>query len=271
MFSSILTRGVVTGVVTGSGLAAFLSSQNSVYASSENIHALHQDWPHDGFLGAFDKASLRRGYEVYRQVCSTCHSMKQIHFRELIGVTHTEEQAKALAESFEYQNEEPNGEGEMFMRKGKLADKFPSPYPNEEYARFINAGAMPHDLSAIAKARHGGEDYIYALLTGYRDAPAGVNLRPGLHYNPYFPGGAISMAKALQDEGVEWEDGTRPSVSQQAKDVSAFLAWCSHPEYDQRKKTGFNALVCITTAALFAGYWKRFKWSIFKTRKIRFK
>ena len=134
----------------------------------------------------------------------------------------------------------PNDQGKMFMRPGKISDAIPSPYPNEEAARFANNGALPPDLSYIVLARHGGEDYVFSLLTGYQDAPAGFLVGEGQHFNPVFPGGAISMAQSLFDEAAEYSDGTPPVASQLAKDVSTFLAWCSQPEHDQRKKMLIN-------------------------------
>jgi len=193
--------------------------------------------------------------------------MDLLFFRNLVGNTHTDEQARALAASVEVKDG-PNDEGEYFERPGKLSDPFPAPYPNPEYARFINAGALPPDMSCIAKARHNGDDYIFHLLTGYREPPAGVSVREGLHYNPYFPGGAIGMAPPLQDEGLEYEDGTPATVSQMAKDVSVFLTWCSEPDADERKKMGVKTMFTLSLMAMTAGYMKRWKWSILRTRRI---
>lgn len=144
-------------------------------------------------------SSVRRGYEVYKQVCSACHSMQYIAYRNLVGVTHTEAEAKAEAEQITVKDG-PDDTGNYYTRPGKLSDYFPSPYPNEEAARAANNGAYPPDLSYIVSARKGGEDYIFSLLTGYHDAPAGVVLREGQYFNPYFPGGAISMAQVLYNE-----------------------------------------------------------------------
>lgn len=258
---SLFNKALVAGLYGAGATATY-----GVFAG-EFVHPPHLHWEHNGFFQTYDHASLRRGYEVYRQVCSTCHSMGLLHFRELIGATHTEEQAKALAESIEVVDG-PNDEGEMFERKGKLSDRFPSPYANEELSRYANGGALPPDMSCLSKSRHGGPDYIYALLTGYKDAPAGVEVREGLHYNPYFPGGAIGMAPPLQDGGVEYEDGTPASTSQQAKDVSAFLMWASEPEHDERKKMGFKLGIGLFFLICTTGYYKRFKWSIYKSRRI---
>jgi len=196
--------------------------------------------------------------------------MKFLAFRNLIGVTHTEAQAKALAQSFSIKDG-PDDKGEMYERKGKLPDRFPNPYPNEEFARMANNGASPPDLSLMAKARHDGEDYIFALLTSYTNAPAGVKLREGLYYNPYFPGGAIAMAKQLNDGGIEYEDGTPATESQMAKDVSCFLTWAAEPHQDERKKMGIKYCTVLCLMIALTGYHKRLKWNVLKTRKIEYR
>jgi len=164
----------------------------------------------------------------------------------------------------------PNDEGEMFERPGKLSDYMPGPYANEEAGRAANNGALPPDLSLIVKARHGGADYIFSLLSGYCEAPAGKAMLPGLYYNPYFAGGAIGMPAPLMDEQVEYPDGTPATVSQMAKDVAVFLAWVAEPEHDERKKGGFRWITALGLAALVAGYTKRFRWANLKARKITY-
>ncbi|CAO3687141.1 unnamed protein product [Rhizopus stolonifer] len=211
--------------------------------------------------------SIRRGYQVYREVCSACHSLDRIAWRNLIDVSHTEAEVKEMAEEFEYEDG-PDEKGEMFMRPGKPSDYMPKPYPNDDAARNGNAGALPPDLSLITKARHGGEDYVFALLTGYVDAPGGIEVREGLNYNPYFPGGAIAMARVLFDGVVEYEDGTPATTSQMAKDVSTFLAWAGEPEHDDRKKMGMKAIIILTGLTAISVWLKRFKWAPIKSRKI---
>ena len=157
------------------------------------------------------------------------------------------------------------------MRPGKLSDYFPAPYPNEKAARAANDGAYPPDLSLQVKAQHSGVDYIFRLLTGYVDAPAGVEIPEGKHYNPYFPGGAISMAQALWDGGVEYDDETPATMSQMAKDVATFLEWTSEPEHDERKKMGVKALFLLSVWLPFAFWYNKHKWSALKTRTIRIK
>ena len=162
----------------------------------------------------------------------------------------------------------PNDQGEMFARAGKLSDKLPSPYPNEAAARYSNGGAYPPDLSLITKARHDGTNYVFSLLLGYREPPAGVTVREGLHYNPYFPGGAIAMPKMLVDGGVEYEDGTPATESQMAKDVSTFLSWAAEPEHDERKLMGVKFMFVLSLVLFQAGYYKRWKWAPIKSRKL---
>lgn len=145
------------------------------------------------------------------------------------------------------------------------------PYPNENAARAANNGAYPPDLSLITKARHGGEDYVFALLTGYCEPPAGIEIREGLHYNPYFAGGAIGMAKQLFDGMVDYEDGTPNNASQLAKDVSTFLAWVAEPEMEDRKLMGLRTLLILGSLLPVAWYYKRFKWATLKSRKIVYK
>lgn len=212
---------------------------------------------------------MRRGYEVYKQVCAACHSMKYIAYRNLVGVSHTEAEAKAEAEEAQIKDG-PNDVGEYYMRPGKLSDYFPSPYPNEEAARAANNGAYPPDLSYIVAARKGGEDYIFALLTGYHDPPAGIVLRDGQYFNPYFPGGAIGMAQALYNEACEYSDGTTPTASQLAKDVGTFLKWASEPEHDDRKRMLIKAFGMFSLLLALTYYIKRHKWSSLKSRKIAY-
>ena len=237
--------------------------------SDDILHAPSYPWDHMGLLSSYDCAALRRGFQVYRQVCATCHSVQRIHYRELVGVTHTADELVAMASEIDVLDG-PNDEGEMFERPGKLTDALPSPYQNEEQGRLANGGALPPDLSLMVKARHSGQDYLFSLLTGYCDPPAGKAMMPGLYYNPYFPGGAIAMPPPLGDGGVEYEDGTAATVSQQARDVVQFLNWCAEPEADVRKKDAFTYMVVLGATALMTGYYKRFRWSTLKTRSITY-
>ncbi|PCH44374.1 hypothetical protein WOLCODRAFT_26722 [Wolfiporia cocos MD-104 SS10] len=249
------------------GTLPFIGEVHASSPAEEGLHPPKYPWPHAGFLETFDHQSIRRGYQVYREVCAACHSLDRIAWRNLVGVSHTADEAKAMTEEIEYEDG-PDDQGEMFKRPGKLSDYMPPPYPNEEAARAGNGGALPPDLSLIVKARHGGADYIYALLTGYRDPPAGFEIRDGMNYNPYFPGNAISMARVLFDGLVEYDDGTPATTSQMAKDVVTFLNWAAEPEHDERKKLGLKAVILFSGLTAISLYVKRFKWSVIKSRKI---
>jgi len=255
---------------TAAAAASIGMATASVTLLSEDVvHPLHLPWAHLDAMAAYDCTSLRRGFQVYRQVCASCHSIERIHYRELVGVTHSTDELIEMASEVDVVDG-PNDEGEMFERPGKLTDALPSPYPNEEAGRSANGGALPPDLSLMVKARHSGQDYLFSLLTGYCDAPEGKPMMPGLYYNPYFPGGAIAMPPPLQDGGIEYEDGTPGTISQQAKDVVQFLNWCAEPEADERKKSAAQYMVVIAFTAVMSGYYKRFKWSPYKTRAITY-
>ncbi|KAJ3916717.1 cytochrome C1 family-domain-containing protein [Lentinula edodes] len=267
--ATLFTTGTVAWYAHFYGTLPFLGEVHASHLSDEGLHPVAYPWPHNGFFDTFDHASIRRGYQVYREVCAACHSLDRIAWRNLVAVSHTADEARAMAEEVEYQDG-PNDDGEMFQRPGKLADYMPAPYPNEEAARAGNAGALPPDLSLIVKARHGGADYIFSLLTGYVDPPAGVEVREGMNYNPYFPGGALSMARVLFDGLVEYDDGTPATTSQMAKDVVTFLNWAAEPEHDERKKTGIKAVILFSTLFVLSVYTKRFKWGPIKNRKIQY-
>lgn len=260
-----------TTITTTTSIPRAPSPLSSIaHADDEALHPPHITWPHTPYFASFDAAAIRRGYEVYRNVCSSCHSLNRIAFRNLVGVAFTEDEAKEMAEEIEVEDG-PNEEGLMFSRPGRLSDYMPAPYPNEEAARYANNGALPPDLSLIVKARHGGENYLWALLTGYRDAPEGIYVREGLYYNPYFPGGQIAMAQALYDGAVEYEDGAEATASQMAKDVATFLAWTAEPEHDERKKMGMEWIGSFIILAFGMFYMKRFYWSLYKSRRLEFR
>jgi len=257
------------GLLTAGGIGAAATAVNgAVNASTEMVlHAPHYEWPHEGWLTTFDKRSVKRGYEVYKQVCAACHSVKDIHFRDLVGVIYTEEEAKT--EALEFMVEDgPDDTGNMFTRPGKLFDVLPKPYPNAEAAKAANNGVEPPDLSVIVKGRAGGANYIFALLTGYCDPPAGVSVTEGIHYNPYFAGGLISMAQALYNEIIEYEDGTPATQSQLAKDVVTFLCWTAEPEHDVRKKFLLKTMMIFATLLAASYYFKRHRWSTLKNKVI---
>jgi len=259
------------GALAAGGLGAGALSFTTLMAEDYNLKAPPFAWDHHGYLSALDHASIRRGYSVYKQVCAACHSMDQLAFRNLVDVSHTEEEARAMAEEVQVVDG-PDEEGNMYERPGKLSDYFPKPYANEEAARAANNGAYPPDLSTIVNARNNGENYIFSLLTGYwEEPPAGVELREGQAFNVYFPGQAISMAQQLYPGVMEYDDGTPATVSQMAKDVVVFLKWAAEPEYDDRKRMGMKALTILATMATIALYFKRHKWSVLKSRKLAYR
>jgi len=248
---------------------ASLSFGESV-AADEAEHGLasaEYPWPHNGVFSSYDHASIRRGHQVYQQVCAACHSVALLHYRDLVGVCYTEDEAKEMALENEV-TDGPDDTGEMFDRPAKLSDPLPRPYANEEGARYANGGAYPPDLSLITKARHDGQNYVFSLLLGYKDPPAGVHVREGLYYNPYFPGGAIAMPKMLADGGVEYDDGTPATESQMAKDVTTFLAWAAEPEHDERKLMGVKWIFVLSLVLAQAVYYKRLRFAPLKSRKV---
>jgi len=271
MFSTAAKTLRLYGRPAGAACAASFATAAGVAGCNEDhIPAQEMEWSNHGMLQALDAKSVRRGFQVYKEVCASCHSVERLAFRNLVEFgAWSEDEAKAMAEEVEI-IDGPNDEGEMFERPGKLSDYLPGPYANEEAARAANNGALPPDLSLIVKARHGGGDYIFSLLTGYCDAPEGKVMLPGLYYNPYFAGGAIGMPVPLMDEQVEFADGTPATTSQMAKDVATFLSWIAEPEHDERKKAGFRFILAMSLASLVAGYTKRFRWSALKARKISY-
>lgn len=254
------------GALSAVGIGYLLAP--SLFAD-DGLHPPHLPWSHHGHFNAFDHAGLRRGWQVYKEVCSACHSLRLVYWRHLVGVIGTEEEVKEWAAEHQYQDG-PNEDGEMYQREGKLTDRLPIVYENETAARLANNGALPPDLSLMKKARHSGDDYVFSILTGYREPPHGLTLRQGLYYNPYFPGGAIGMTQALFADMVEYEDGTEASISQMAKDVTTFLCWTAEPEHDERKKLGWKALLMVGLMVVPALYWKRLKFSAVKTRQVKF-
>ena len=221
-------------------------------AAGDAKHPAEMNWQFDGLFGTYDRNALRRGFQVYKEVCASCHSLNQIAFRNLSqegGPEFSEAEVKAIAKEYLVEDG-PDDYGDMFERDALPRDKFPSPYPNENAARAANGGAYPPDLSLITKARGGGADYIHALLSGYEEAPDGVEMRAGLYYNPYMAGGKIAMPVPLLEELVEYSDGTEATVEQMSMDVTHFLNWTAEPELEQRKRMGFMVLIYLS---IFAG------------------
>ena len=215
--------------------------------AAEKVEYLKTDWSFKGLFGKFDRGALQRGYQVYTEVCASCHSMKYLSYRNLSekgGPEFTEQQAKAIAASFDV-TDGPNSDGEMFTRPGKLSDKFVMPYENVKAAQAANGGAYPPDMSVLVKARGGGVDYIYSLLQGYEDPPTGITLDEGVHYNKYMYGNKIKMSAPLSEGIVEYGDGTKATVEQMSKDVTTFLMWAAEPHLESRHQMGFKAIIYL--------------------------
>ena len=235
--------------------------------SAEKVEYLKTDWTFKGLFGKFDRASLQRGYQVYTEVCAACHSMKYLSYRNLSekgGPEFSVAQAKAIAASFEV-TDGPNADGEMFQRPGKLSDKFVMPYENVKAAEAANGGAYPPDMSVLVKARGGGVDYIYSLLQGYEEAPSGMILDDGVHYNKYMYGNKIKMSAPLSDGIIEYSDGTNPSVEQMSKDVTTFLMWAAEPSLEARHQMGFKAIVYLIILTILVYFSMKRIWSRVKS------
>jgi ubiquinol-cytochrome c reductase cytochrome c1 subunit len=219
----------------------------------------HQNWSFSGPFGTFDRAAAQRGAYVYLHVCSNCHSMKLGYYRNLEGIGLSEEQVKAIAASFTVPTIDDNGQ--PAERPALPQDHFKSPFPNEKAARAALNGALPPDLSLIVNARQGGADYVYDLLTGYSEPPAGVTMANGMFYNKVFPGHQIAMPPPLQDNTVEYTDGTKPTLQQEAHDVVTFLAYMSNPDMEVRKRTGVKIVLFLVLLTGVTYVVKRQIWS----------
>ena len=241
-------------------LLAIFSFPQSLISAGSNVDLIEQNWPFHGVFGRFDKASLQRGFKVYREVCAGCHGIRHIAYRDLQDIGFTKDEIKSIASEYELLDG-PNDEGEMFTRLAKLSDKFVSPYENVNAARVANNGAYPPDLSLITKARSGGADYLYSLLNGYKEYPENFEASEGMYYNEYYPGNQIAMPAPIEDDIVEYDDGTEASQSQIARDVTSFLAWTAEPELETRKSLGvktifFLILISIMLLGVKRKIWK---------------
>jgi ubiquinol-cytochrome c reductase cytochrome c1 subunit len=209
----------------------------------------HQQWSFQGVFGTYDQAALQRGYQVYKEVCAACHPVKHLSFRNLTELGYTEEQVKGIAAQAQV-TDGPNDQGEMYQRPARPSDPIPGPFPNDQAARAANNGALPPDQSLIVKQREGGPDYIYAIITGYKDPPAGVKMNANMYYNEYFPGHQIAMPPPLTGDGqVTYADGTKATKEQMAHDVTTFLAWAAEPNLNERHRMGAKVILFLVIAA----------------------
>lgn len=229
--------------------AAMIMGGGVALASGDSVPLPHVDWKFNGMFGTYDQAAMQRGLKVYREVCSACHSLDRVYYRNLVALGYSDAQVKNIAAEYTL-IDGPNDEGEMYERPAIPSDAFVGPYPNDNAAKSVNNGALPPDLSLITKARVGGPNYVYAVLTGYEEAPAGKTLLPGQNWNKYMSGHIIAMANPLSDGQVAYDDGSPQTVEQYAADVSHFLMWAADPYMEERKKIGVATLIFLI---IFAG------------------
>jgi len=239
---------------------AVLALGSGTAEAAEGAALPDHSWSFEGIFGTFERHEVQRGFQVYREVCSACHGLRLVAFRNLEALGYDEDALKALAAEYTFRDG-PDDQGEMYERPGTPADHFPSPFPNAKAAAASNNGAAPPDLSLIAKARKGGPSYVRALLTGYEDPPADVKLPEGASYNRYFPGHQIAMPPPLSADAVDYADGTPATVEQMATDVAAFLMWTAEPNLEERKAMGIKVLIflLVFTGVLYAA--KRKIWA----------
>lgn len=264
----------IVGATLAFGLS-FAASSASEYPSK---HPKHEHWSFAGPFGHWDIGQLQRGLKVYKEVCSACHGMEFVAFRDLTALGYSDAQVKAFAGEYEFDA------GDDETRPGKVTDYFPSPFASKQDAADANGGAVPPDFSLLAKARapergfptfifdiftlyaENGPDYIYSLLTGYEEAPAGKEIAEGTHYNPYFiAGDALAMANPLSDEQVTYDDGAPETVDQYSKDISAFMMWAAEPHLVDRKRMGFMTLLFLAVLAGLLYLVKKQVWAGLKT------
>ncbi len=251
-----IKRFAILGAVCG---ALLLPATVTPAAAADEIVLNKQNWSFNGPFGTFDKASVQRGFQVYKEVCSACHSLKLAYYRDLQGAGLTEEQIKTLAA--EVTVPMIGDDGQPAERKALPSDHFKSPFPNDLAARAANNGALPPDQTLLVNAREGGPDYIYSLLTGYTEPPKGMKMGDGMNYNKVMPGNQIAMGAPLSDDSVTYADGTKATLEQEARDITTFLTFIANPETEGRKRLGIRvmiflaALTCVTYAV------KRQVWS----------
>jgi len=263
--------------LTGGSIGTFfvaldgITEKKAAKASGGGVHPPAYPWDFNEYGTTLDARALRRGWHVYQKVCSTCHSLKYFYFRELIGKSHTEAEVKKIAKEFQTVDDSPDDEGNEVVRACKPFDTIPKPYKNEKAARVSNGGALPPDLSLICWAREGNEDYLYSLLTGYCEAPAGVAVADGMNYNAYFAGAAIGMAQPIYNETVDYKeigDDTPPYMTQIAKDIVTFLRYSTDVTKDLRELDFWRGIGIAIPALFLAITWNKRNWGPTKTTKL---
>lgn len=241
-------------VIFSALIASGLVGASGAALANEGAELMKHEFSFNGVFGQYDQAQLKRGFEIFHQVCSNCHGLRLVAYRNLSAVGLSEDDIKAIAA--ERETAGPiSDDGEPTTRPGRASDKYIPPFPNEKAAAAANGGAAPPDLSLMAKARKGGPDYIFSLMQGFEETvPEGHVVPDGKFYNKYFPGGNISMPPQLMEDLVTYSDGTKATVPQMAEDITAFLNWTAEPELDARKSLGLKVMIflAVFTALLYA-------------------
>jgi cytochrome c1 len=261
-----LSLALAFGLLASTALAA-----PALALDTKRLPVKDEKFSFEGAFGTYDRGALQRGFQVYKEVCAACHALNHIAFHDLDqegGPEFSEAQAKAIAAGYKLpagpndKGETTDDKGTPLMRAGTLADHFPAPFANDEAARANNGGALPPDLSMIVKAREGGPQYVYSIITGFHTkTPAGFKVVDGKYFNPYYEGWNISMPPPLAAKSVTYSDGTPATIEQEAHDVVTFLSWASEPKMEERKRTGFGVMIFLVVLAgiLFAAYRKVWK------------
>ena len=248
----------MTRLVVAFALSVFIIGP--ALAAGGAVDLTKRKWSFNGPFGTFDKAAMQRGFQVYREVCAGCHSMKYIAFRNFADLGYDEAEIKALAAEYEVEDG-PNDDGEMFVRPGIPADRIPSPYPNDNAARAGNGGALPPDLSLIAKARANGPDYLYSLLVGYKDPPSNTAVPDGMYYNNAYSGNLIAMPQPLYGDDVTYADGANASIEAMSADLTQFLMWGAELKLEARKRIGVAVVFFLGVFLILSILAKRRVWA----------
>lgn len=280
----------ILALVFAAALAALTAPRPAAAQEHDSIQPPQLKWSFAGPLGKFDRAQLQRGFKVYREVCANCHSLSMIAFHNLAepgGPEFSAAQVQSLAAEYKIKDG-PNDQGEMFDRPGRPADYFPPPFANDQAARATNGGALPPDMSVLAKARtyergfprfiidalpffqyqEQGVDYIAALLKGYEKPPQGMQMAPGMQYNMYFPGHGIAMSAPISDGQVTFDDGSPATLDQYSRDIAAFLMWTAEPHLEDRKRIGFQVMVYLLLLAGLLYFTKKKVWAEVKEDRV---